>query len=98
MLFDQRDAEAFEPGEIVGCVSASDSALIFSKRDIQTPVQGVLNRPVAANRCGELFDVAIQLVPLGQETHVKTLKGGDSLSENLDLRLDPATMLLTNPS
>ena len=45
----------------------------------------------------DLFKIAIQLVPEGKEIHVKALKGGDSFSKHLDLRLDPSTMLLTNP-
>ena len=46
----------------------------------------------------DLFEVAIQLLPVGKEIHVKALKGGDSFSSHLDLRLDPSTMLLTNQS
>ena len=44
----------------------------------------------------DLFEIAIQLLPVGKEIHVKALKGGDSFSKQLDLRLDPSTMLLTN--
>jgi hypothetical protein len=44
----------------------------------------------------DLFEIAIQLLPEGKEIHVKALKGGDSFSKHLDLRLDPSTMLLTN--
>jgi len=46
----------------------------------------------------DLFEIAIQLLPVGKEIHVKALKGGDSFSKHLDLRLDPSTMLLTNQS
>ena len=46
----------------------------------------------------DLFDIAIQLLPVGKEIHVKALKGGESFSKHLDLRLDPSTMLLTNQS
>ena len=45
----------------------------------------------------DLFKIAIQLVPEGKDIHVRALKGGDSFSRQLDLRLDPSTMLLTNP-
>jgi hypothetical protein len=45
-----------------------------------------------------LFEVAIQLLPVGKEIHVKALKGGESFASQLDLRLDPSTMLLTNQS
>ena len=43
----------------------------------------------------DLFEIAIQLLPEGKEVHVKALKGGDSFSRQLDLKLDPSTMLLT---
>ncbi len=45
----------------------------------------------------DLFKIAIQLVPEGKDIHVRALKGGDSFSRHLDLRLDPSTMLLTSP-
>jgi hypothetical protein len=45
-------------------------------------------------KISDLFEVAIQLLPVGKEIHVKAVKGGESFAENLDLRLDPSTMLL----
>jgi hypothetical protein len=42
-----------------------------------------------------LFEIAIQLVPVGKEILVKALKGGESFADHIDLRLDPSTMLLT---
>ena len=43
-----------------------------------------------------LFEIAIQLQPVGKEIHVKAIKGAESFPENLDLRLDPSTMLIKN--
>jgi len=54
--------------------------------------------PLQLAQVSDLFDIAIQLLPVGKEIHVKALKGGASFSERLDLRLDPSTMLLTNQS
>ena len=54
--------------------------------------------PLQLAHVSGLFDIAIQLLPVGKEVHVKALKGGDSFSKHLDLRLDPSTMLLTNQS
>ena len=51
--------------------------------------------PLPFARVSDLFEIAVQLLPLGKEIHVKALKGGDSFSSGLDLRLDPSTMLLT---
>lgn len=52
--------------------------------------------PPSFAHVSDLFEIAIQLLPVGKEIHVKALKGGDTFSKHLDLRLDPATMLLTN--
>lgn len=54
--------------------------------------------PPSFARVSDLFEIAIQLLPVGKEIHVKALKGGDAFSKQLDLRLDPSTMLLTNQS
>jgi len=54
--------------------------------------------PLQLAYVADLFEIAIQLLPVGKEIHVKALKGGDSFSKHLDLRLDPSTMLLTNQS
>ena len=42
----------------------------------------------------DLFEITIQLLPVGKEIHVKAFKGNKSFSEHLDLRLDPSTMLI----
>ena len=54
--------------------------------------------PLQLTHLSDLFEIAIQLIPVGKEIHVKALKGGDCFSKQLDLRLDPSTMLLTNQS
>ena len=50
--------------------------------------------PMQLAQISDLFEIAIQLLPVGKEIHVKALKGGESFSERLDLRLDPSTMLI----
>ena len=42
----------------------------------------------------DLFEAAIQLVPVGEEIHVKVLKGLTLPAEHAHLVLDPATMLV----
>ena len=42
----------------------------------------------------DLFDAAIQLVPVGEEIHVKVLKGLTLPAEHAHLVLDPTTMLV----
>jgi hypothetical protein len=52
--------------------------------------------PLQLSQVSDLFEIAIQLLPVGKEIHVKAIKGGESFSEQLDLRLDPSTMLIKN--
>jgi hypothetical protein len=50
--------------------------------------------PMQLAQLSDLFEIAIQLLPVGKEIHVKAVKGAESFSEHLDLRLDPSTMLI----
>jgi hypothetical protein len=50
--------------------------------------------PMQLAKLSDLFEIAIQLLPVGKEIHVKAVKGAESFSEHLDLRLDPSTMLI----
>ena len=52
--------------------------------------------PMQLSQLSDLFEIAIQLLPVGKEIHVKAAKGAESFSEQLDLRLDPSTMLIKN--
>ncbi len=51
-------------------------------------------KPLQLKQVSDFFKIAIQLMPEGKEIHVKAVKGGESFAEDLDLRLDPSTMLL----
>jgi hypothetical protein len=51
-------------------------------------------KPLQLEQVADLFEVAIQLLPEGKEIHVKPVKGGEYFASDLDLRLDPSTMLL----
>jgi hypothetical protein len=50
--------------------------------------------PIQLAQLSDLFEIAIQLLPIGKEIHVKVTKGAESFSEQIDLRLDPSTMLI----
>jgi len=50
--------------------------------------------PMQLAQLYDLFEIAIQLLPIGKEIHVKAVKGADSFSKHHDLRLDPSTMLI----
>jgi hypothetical protein len=42
----------------------------------------------------DLFEVVIQLVPVGKHIQIKAFKGPGSSGDQTDLMLDPATMLI----
>lgn len=50
--------------------------------------------PIQLNPVANLIDVAIQLVPVGKQVHIRALKGTDDASAHPDLVLDPSTMLI----
>jgi hypothetical protein len=52
--------------------------------------------PIQLIHVADLFDVAIQLVPVGKQIQVRVLKGAGITADDLDLVLDPATMLIEN--
>ena len=66
----------------------------FTMRTHRHEDPGPDGRPLQLEQVSDLFEVAIQLLPEGKEIHVKAVKGGESFAEDLDLRLDPSTMLL----
>lgn len=66
----------------------------FTMRTHRHEDPGPDGQPHQLEKVADLFDVAIQLLPEGKEIHVKAVKGGESFAEDLDLRLDPSTMLL----
>jgi hypothetical protein len=52
--------------------------------------------PAQLIQVADLFEVAIQLVPLGKQIQIKAFKGPGSQGDQPDLMLDPATMLIQN--
>ena len=50
--------------------------------------------PIQLNQVADLIDVAIQLVPVGKQVHIRVLKCTDDASDHPDLVLDPSTMLI----
>lgn len=66
----------------------------FTMRTHRHEDPGPEGKPLQLEQVSDLFEVAIQLLPEGKEIHVKAVKGGESFAEDLDLKLDPSTMLL----
>ena len=50
--------------------------------------------PTQLTPVADLFEVAIQLVPVGKQIQIKALQGPGSQKDQADLMLDPATMLI----
>jgi hypothetical protein len=85
-------------GEFKNLVKEQGMHSWFTVRTHRHEVPEADGTPLQLAHVSDLFEIAIQLLPVGKEIHVKALKGGDSFSKRLDLRLDPSTMLLTNQS
>jgi hypothetical protein len=66
----------------------------FTMRTHRHEDPGPKGKPLQLEQVSDLFEVAIQLLPEGKEIHVRAVKGEKSFVEDLDLRLDPSTMLL----
>jgi hypothetical protein len=45
----------------------------------------------------DLFDVSVQLVPDGEDIHIRILKGLETPPCDTAVRFDPATMLINEP-
>ena len=50
--------------------------------------------PVQLQQVEDLFEVAIQLVPVGKQVQVKTLRGPQGPADHPDIIFDPSTMLI----
>jgi hypothetical protein len=89
------DESVHQPlSEFKGLVEKHQMHAWFTMRTHRHEEPGPEGKPLQLEQVSDLFEVAIQLLPEGKEIHVKAVKGGESFAEDLDLRLDPSTMLL----
>jgi len=89
------DDSAHQPlSELKELVDRHQMHAWFTMRTHRHEDPGPDGKPLQLEQVEDLFEIAIQLLPEGKEIHVKPVKGGESFAENLDLRLDPSTMLL----
>jgi hypothetical protein len=89
------DDSAHEPlAEFKELVDKHQMHAWFTMRTHRHEDPGPDGKPLQLEQVEDLFEVAIQLLPEGKEIHVMPVKGGESFAEDLDLRLDPSTMLL----
>jgi hypothetical protein len=66
----------------------------FTVRTHRHEQPGPKGMPAQLIPVADLFEVAIQLVPVGKQTQIKAIKGPGSRGDQPDLMLDPATMLI----
>ncbi len=92
--FDKADCQALR--EYKDLVNNYEMPSWFTLRTHRHEDSGPDGFPLRLAQAANLFEVAIQLMPIGKEIHVKAFKGAESFSEHLDLRLDPSTMLIKN--
>jgi hypothetical protein len=89
------DESAYQPlSDFKELVDRHQMHAWFTMRTHRHEDPGPDGKPLQLEQVADLFEVAIQLLPEGKQIHVKALKGGESFAANLDLRLDPSTMLL----
>lgn len=65
----------------------------FAVRTHRDERPGPEGMPASLGQVADLFEVAIELQPVGKEIHVRALKGGTQPSDYPALLLDPSTML-----
>ncbi len=70
----------------------------FTVRTHRHKEPGPDGMPVSLLTVKDLFDVIIQLQPIGSEIHVNTLKGAVQAEGAPELLLDPATLMVKNKS
>lgn len=68
----------------------------FTVRTHRHKEPGPDGMPVSLLTVKDLFDVIIQLQPIGSETHVNILKGATQTEGAPELLLDPATLMVKN--
>jgi hypothetical protein len=66
----------------------------FTVRTHRHEDPGPNGTPAQLIQVADLFEVAIQLVPVGKQIQIKAFKGPGSRGDQPDLMLDPATMLI----
>ncbi len=69
----------------------------FTIRTHRHEEPGPNGTPSQLMKVADLFDVVIQLVPMGKHIQIKAFKGPRSTADQPDLMLDPATMLIQDP-
>lgn len=83
-----------ELSDLKNLASSRGMHLWFTVRTHRHEEPGPKGTPAQLIPFADLFEVAIQLVPVGKQIQIKAIKGSDSREDQPDLMLDPATMLI----
>ena len=70
VIFEARESDVTQDGEILACHRIADTALILPKGDIEIPMQTVFDAPVTADRVGEARGVELSLQAITLERAV----------------------------
>ena len=74
----------------------NDWRIWFTVRTHRHEEPDEMGLPVQLSHLVDLFEVALQLQPDGEEIHICALRGGDTDNDQKNLQLDPATLLIKN--
>ncbi len=88
------DALNQDLAELKSLASRQGMHVWFTVRTHRHEEPGPNGTPAQLIPVADLFEVAIQLVPVGKQIQIKAFKGPGSRGDQPDLMLDPATMLI----
>ena len=83
-----------ELSDLKNLASSRGMHLWFTVRTHRHEEPDLKGTPAQLIPVADLFEVAIQLVPVGKQIQIKAIKGPGSREDQPDLMLDPATMLI----
>jgi hypothetical protein len=88
------DAVKQDMADLKNLASRQGMHVWFTVRTHRHEEPGPKGTPAQMIPVADLFEVAIQLVPVGKQIQIKAFKGPGSRGDQPDLMLDPATMLI----
>ena len=85
-------------GELKNLADRQGMHAWFTIRTHRHEAPGPNGVPSQLMHVADLFEVVIQLVPVGKQIQIKAFKGPGSTADQPELMLDPATMLIQDPA
>ena len=84
--------------ELKHLAARQDMQVWFTIRTHRHEAPGPNGVPSQLMHVADLFEVVMQLVPVGKQIQIKAFKGPGSTADQPELMLDPATMLIQDPA